>query len=560
MLTHYATLKYLAHWLDEMLAGASILEVFSQTRNELMLHFDQGEQHAALRISVEPHRNFVYLLHDIKRAKRNTVDLFPLVIGKTIESIASAQYDRTLLLRCSGQLTVAIKMYGSAANVLVVNDHNAIIDEFVRSKETVGKIVMLKRGGNTDMPLLNSYDEFFHTLKAHDRILLREALKSMFPYLGKTLIEEILHRTQFEAATPIASVTDDQGRILFQTLQNLSGQLTQPAPRIYYKHDSPIAFSLISLSQYSHLRCEESDSINNALRVYVSKSMRDEYFEGGQHEMQQRLQTEILRVERTIGKIRADLINADRVVQYERYGKILMTYASSITRLQEEIELDDPLTGIPVKIPLDLHLTPIQNAENYFNRAKKAKSARRESEERLKTLEKTIAVLRTLYENISKCTTGDELKEFVRVQKKELQAYNIIRNVKTDEPVPFRIFHVAGGFEVWAGKSSKNNDELTLHYAKPNDLWFHVRGSGGSHVVLRVATGNGEPSKKAKEQAASIAAYYSRQRNAKYVPVAMTEKKYVRKPKGASAGTVVIDREKVLLVIPALPQKEESRS
>ncbi|MGD0337416.1 MAG: NFACT family protein [Bacteroidota bacterium] len=559
MLTHYATLTYLARWLDEMHVGASIHEVFSQTRNELMLHFEQREQHSALRISVEPHRNFVYLLHDIKRAKRNTIDLFPLVIGRTIDSIASAHHDRTLLLRCSGQLTVAIQMYGSAANVLVVNDQNAIIDAFVRSKETVGKIVTLERGGNTDMSLLNSFNEFFYTLKAHDRMLLREALKSMFPYLGRILVEEVLHRTQFEAATPIASVTDDQVRILFQTLQNLSGQLTQPAPRIYYKRDSPIAFSLISLSQYSHLKCEEFDSINNALRVYVSKSLRDEYFEGGQHELQRQLQTEILRIERTIGKIRADLTNTDRVEQYERYGKILMTYASSLVQLKEEVKLDDPFTGVPVTIPLDLRLTLVQNAERYFDRAKKAKSARRESEERLKTLEKTITVLRTLYENISKCTTGDELKEFIQAQKKELQAYNIIRNVKTDESVPFRIFHVDGGFEVWAGKSSKNNDELTLHYTKPNDLWFHVRGSGGSHVVLRVATGNGEPSKKAKEQAASIAAYYSRQRNAKYVPVAMTEKKYVRKPKGTPAGTVVIEREKVLLVIPALPQKEESR-
>ena len=123
----------------------------------------------------------------------------------------------------------------------------------------------------------------------------------------------------------------------------------------------------------------------------------------------------------------------------------------------------------------------------------------------------------------------------------------------TREHLPFRIFTVDGGFEVWAGKSSKNNDELTMKFAKPNDLWFHARGAAGSHVVLKVNTGKGEPSKKAREQAASIAAYYSKMKNAKQVPVAMTEKKFVRKPKGAAPGSVAVERDKVIFAEPALP-------
>ena len=107
---------------------------------------------------------------------------------------------------------------------------------------------------------------------------------------------------------------------------------------------------------------------------------------------------------------------------------------------------------------------------------------------------------------------------------------------------------------MWAGKSSENNDMLTTRYARPNDLWFHARGAGGSHVVLRVGTGKGEISKRAKEQAAAIAAYYSKMKNSRLVPVAMTEKKYVRKPKGVPSGTVVLEREKTLMVPPSLPE------
>jgi predicted ribosome quality control (RQC) complex YloA/Tae2 family protein len=71
--------------------------------------------------------------------------------------------------------------------------------------------------------------------------------------------------------------------------------------------------------------------------------------------------------------------------------------------------------------------------------------------------------------------------------------------------------------------------------------------------VLKVGSGRGEPSKKAKEQAASIAAYYSKMRSSKLVPVAVTERKYVRKPKGAPPGTVVLERERVIFAEPALP-------
>ena len=83
--------------------------------------------------------------------------------------------------------------------------------------------------------------------------------------------------------------------------------------------------------------------------------------------------------------------------------------------------------------------------------------------------------------------------------------------------------------------------------------WFHARGSSGSHVVLKAGTGKGQPSKRAIEQAASLAAYYRKMKNSQTAPVAMTQRKYVRKPRRAPAGKVTLDREKLLFVEPKLP-------
>jgi predicted ribosome quality control (RQC) complex YloA/Tae2 family protein len=165
--------------------------------------------------------------------------------------------------------------------------------------------------------------------------------------------------------------------------------------------------------------------------------------------------------------------------------------------------------------------------------------------------------MRELLDRVSDVQTYDQLAEFTANsggQLKKLGYKGLPGEAREKrEEAPFRIFTVTGGFQVWVGKNSENNDLLTLKYARPNDLWFHARGSSGSHVVLRTGTGKGEPSRRALEETAGIAAFYSKMKNAKHVPVAMTERKYVRKPRGAPAGTVTIEREKLLFVNPKLP-------
>ncbi|MCC7299568.1 MAG: DUF814 domain-containing protein [Verrucomicrobia bacterium] len=103
-----------------------------------------------------------------------------------------------------------------------------------------------------------------------------------------------------------------------------------------------------------------------------------------------------------------------------------------------------------------------------------------------------------------------------------------------------------------AGKTDADNDLLSLRTARANDLWFHVHGLPGSHVILRGPEGAIADSATIK-QAAAIAAWHSKARAAGIVPVSCTEAKNVSKPRGAKPGTVTIKREKIIKVRPALP-------
>ncbi len=111
------------------------------------------------------------------------------------------------------------------------------------------------------------------------------------------------------------------------------------------------------------------------------------------------------------------------------------------------------------------------------------------------------------------------------------------------------------GVEVFVGRNNKENEELTLHFARPWDWFFHARGAGGSHLILRSPTREYKPSKREIEEAAKIAAYFSRARHSSLVPVQYTQRRYIRKPKGSGVGMVVLLREEVVFVEPFLPSR-----
>lgn len=120
-----------------------------------------------------------------------------------------------------------------------------------------------------------------------------------------------------------------------------------------------------------------------------------------------------------------------------------------------------------------------------------------------------------------------------------------------------RCFHSRSGLEILAGQDDVANDRLSLREARPDDLWFHVRGQSGSHVVLRRPADGSEPDRDSVREAAAVAAWFSKMRAGGNVAVSMCRAGDLHKPRGAKPGTVSIRREKILKVRPALPVGDE---
>ncbi len=108
------------------------------------------------------------------------------------------------------------------------------------------------------------------------------------------------------------------------------------------------------------------------------------------------------------------------------------------------------------------------------------------------------------------------------------------------------------GIEIWVGQDDYSNDQLSIKIAHANDMWFHVSGMPGSHVLLRCGEEDLTADKESIKEAAALAAWFSKMRKGGKVAVRYCPAKYVKKPRGAKPGTVTIGKEKKIKVRPEL--------
>ena len=562
MLSNYYTLRFLAADLHSRLQNSPIEDAFTQNKNELLVSFRVHDSVLTLVISCEPSMNYLFLRNGVNRAKKNSVDVFRTLAGRLVQAVAIHPSDRELAIHLSGETRLIIRLYGSKANVLLVDENNVIVDSFLNAKDLRGTEILAE--DTSSRQTLRGEQDLRTQLRSIGSILLPAAIKKFFPLMNAVLIREACSRAGISENRVVAEVSEEDLARLVDACRSLIAELeTVPRPCIYTQDGSPPTFSVIPLHHRSSAVAEQFESIHDAIRVFVGSSRKQKSLLQEKESLLHFLRQGAEKAERTLQKMEQETAALERATRYELLGKLLMSNLTRLRKGMTEVELEDVFSREreQVNIRLDQKLTPAQNAGHYFDKAKKARAGIQEKIGHQDDVRERWQLLRDFLGRVSDLQTYEQLAEFTAAHREQLK-YLGFKGLATEggkkpEEIPFRQFVVTGGFQVWVGKSSENNDLLTTKYAKPSDLWFHARGSSGSHVILRMGTGKGEPSRKALEETAAIAAYYSKMKSAKHVPVAVTERKYVRKPRGAPAGTVTIEREKLLFVNPQLPEGAE---
>jgi predicted ribosome quality control (RQC) complex YloA/Tae2 family protein len=541
MLSNYHTLGYIASSLDTALGGKRIFQIFTQNPDEMVVSFEPGDPF--LIFSCQAGSNTLYLHDHFARARSNTVDVLPDAAGRTISRVQIHPADRVITLQFSSGGRLLLQFFGAQANALVIDDTSRVINAFRHPRDLIGTTVLER-----SEELLYDPSALQEHLRTAGTAQLASVLRSSMPALGATLMRELLHRSSLSPELPSSQLDDVQRAALSRELHTMLTELSVPRCRVYLNSRGvPTLFSLIPLRHAAQSAECLFDDIHAGIRFFITR--RRLATETGEQftSLQASLRRQRDRIQRALRAMEEDTRDNARTAEYEQYGHAILAHLHDIHKGDDAFLLDGN------RIPLDRALSPAQNAQRYFEKVKRLRTAAAEKVARIDPARGQLAVVLTLLEKLDSLSSSEDLRLFRQQHASALDLLGLSEKAKKRAELPFRVFTVDGDFQVWVGKSSQNNDLLTLHHAKPNDLWFHARGSSGSHVVLKIASGKGDPSKKAKEEAAAIAAYYSKMKTASLVPVAMTERKYVRKPKGAPAGTVILERERVLFVAPALP-------
>jgi predicted ribosome quality control (RQC) complex YloA/Tae2 family protein len=558
MIAHYYTLRALAHEIHETAAGKTLDEIFTQQRGELVLSFRDFP--SAIIVHCEGAHNAFYIRNSYARANKNSVDVLRSAAGTTIRSVAVDESDRQIFFHLSDSQRIVVQMFGPKANVLLVSPENIVVDAFLRKNENVTAAYEppLHRKISFDP------DSFDAALKQCNESTMAQFLKNIFPQFGALLNREVLLRAGLaDTARPELLTANERERLLSSARALQKELLAAPAelsPRIYFNGQVPVRMTLIPLQQFAEFRAEIFPSVSQAVQTFLSLSQKSVQNIEEKDSVLHALNKELDQAERTLKKISEEAVPAADADRFERFGKLLTAHLHLIKKGETEALVEDVLSGSGeiLSIPLDVHLTPSKNAERFFQKSQKIRRTVEEQSARRQDLQRQRGRLLPLLEALEQASTAEDVQTLLQEHAALLAELGIgfgkQGHAKKQEQIPFRVFTVAGGFKVWAGKSSDNNDLLTTRHTAKNDLWFHARGVGGSHVTLKIGTGKGEVSRQAVEQAAGIAAYYSKMKNSKLVPVTMCEGKYVHKPKGAPSGTVMVEREKTIFAEPALPE------
>ena len=288
-----------------------------------------------------------------------------------------------------------------------------------------------------------------------------------------------------------------------------------------------------------------------------------------------RLRGEMMRVRNSAVRLRdnlaADLARADDGDDARIDGETLAIHLHALTRGATSVELDDA-TGDARRIELDPSLSPAENMDRLFRRARKAARGREVIAGRAEAAGSRLAALDELAAELDAAVAAaqddpvallDALHSWRAAADDLLGPRKGAQKTRTAPgapavSLPYRRFLIENRWEVWVGRGAKQNDELTHRMSSPRDWWLHAQGVSGSHVVLRTGGAPEQTPRRILMLAARIAAHYSKARHSGLAPVLYTQRKYVRKPRKSPPGTAACIQEKSLMVEPGIPDNAVS--
>lgn len=544
--------------LQRTLAGGRISKIAQPEPDELLLTIKNNRQNYRLLISAGASLPLIYLTEDNKPGPMTAPNFCMLLRkhlgGGKILAVRQPGLERIIHfdiehLNEMGDLcqkTLIVEIMGKHSNIIFCSTDNIIIDSIkhislqVSSVREVlpGRSYFIPETQNKLDPLTASFDSF-QAAVASRPMPLAKAVYSSYTGISPLIAEELCHRASLESSRSANSFSENELLHLFHCFELLMESVKQKefTPCIVNDGRTPVEFSVIPLTVYDDLEKETFPTVSKMLESFYAKKNVITRIRQRSSDLRRVVQTALDRSCKKYDLQLRQLKDTEKRDKYRVYGELINTYGYSLEPGARSLTALNYYTDTEITIPLDPTLTAQENSKKYFDRYGKLKRTCEALSVLTKETKDEIEHLESISAALDIALSEDDLIQI----KEELVQYGYIRRHNTGKrpKITSKPFHYvsADGYDIYVGKNNFQNEELTFKFASGNDWWFHAKGAPGSHVIVK--TNGAQLPDSTFEDAARLAAYYSKNRSSEKVEIDYIERKHVKKVAGAKPGFVI---------------------
>lgn len=545
---------------NEKILNSRIYKIAQPEKDELILTLKAQSGTYRLFLSADASLPLIYFCEENKQSPM-TAPNFCMLLRKHIQNgrivaIRQPSLERIVCIDIEhldelGDLckkTLIIELMGKHSNIIFCDSQGKIIDSIKHISGMVSSVREVLPGREYFIPdtmekknpLETPFDAFC-VLFAKSTPLFK-ALYTSFTGFSPMISQEICYRAGIDSDLPANVITDTQKQALFQEFSRImqsvrNGEFT---PTIYEENGMPKEFSVLPLSTFSHLEKKEYESISALLETYYATKNKLTRIRQKSIDLRKVVQNTL---EKDIKKYDLQLkqiADTEKREKYKVYGELINTYGYGVAPGSKEFTANNYYTGEDIVIPLDPTLTPSENAKKYFEKYNKMKRTYEALSELTIQVKEEIDHLESILSSLDIALLEEDLVQ-IRLEMEQCgylkKKYQGKQNKK--EKITSKPFHYlsSDGYHMYVGKNNFQNEELTFKIATGNDWWFHAKGTPGSHVIVKA--NNEELPDRTFEEAARLAAFYSKAKDQDKVEIDYIQKKHIKKTAGAKPGFVI---------------------
>ena len=551
--------------LRDTLLGGHIQKIAMPEKNELLLTVKNHAAQHRLLISCEASLPLLYLQAENKPSPL-TAPGFAMLLRKHIGSGKITAVEQLGLERIVRIETTQLnelgdiapralytELMGKYSNIIFTDENDVILDSMRRVPASVSSLREVLPGRpyfvpeklQKTNPLELSETNFTAALTAQGSLPLDRALSSAFSGISSLIAQEVLFRTSLEPREVFGGLSAEKRNALYSVFSSLMEAVRTERfePVMYLRDEVPVEFSALPLEtlKAEGLEARRYTSVSELLYSYYALRAESSRMRQKSSDLRRLVQNHLERSQRKRILQEKQLADSQKKEKYRIYGDLLNSYAYQIPAGADHYVAENFYDeNRPLRIPLDKNLSPAENAKKYFDRYAKLKRTELAVGAELEKTVQEEAHLASVLTALELATEESDLAEI----REELAAFQYVKRQRTQKGKrPQKIqshplhFRSSDGFDIFVGKNNYQNEELTFKVASGSDWWFHAKGMPGSHVIVK-ANGQELPDR-CFEEAAALAAYYSKGRDQDKVEIDYLQRRNVKKVNGAPPGFVI---------------------